>query len=321
MKLGSAIRRTGPAFSPNSDTGSHHQADRAGSRGIILGKFLPPHRGHEYLGHFAASFVDKLWIFVCSLPSDPIPGSLRVQWMGEMFPHARIVHIDEVNPAANRRQPGAHLIWSRAVREHLDGNPDYVFASEDYGWEFAKSLDSRFIPVDPSRDQFPISGTELRTHPFRHWHYLPDVVRPHFIREIMIEVPNTTPRQAEEIIRKAAMLLNTLYVPVYQHFYSDFIDSAAHPLDLSSQVKAQAALIAALKSQARCFLLRSSLEFHTLDPLSHPADLCIRLQFTGTPASASSTDPDSPVTELACSPDTAAHAIRDLALDRFKDWF
>ena len=149
---------------------------------------MPPHRGHEYLAQFAASFVDNLWIFVCSLPHEPIPGIQRFQWMQDLFPRAKIVHIHEVNPAANRNQEGAQQIWARAVLQHTRANPDYVFASEDYGWAFAQALGAQFIPVDPSRDQFPISGSELRLHPFRNWHFLPTAVRSYFVKEIVIKL-------------------------------------------------------------------------------------------------------------------------------------
>ncbi len=287
--------------------------------GVILGKFLPPHRGHEYLAHFAESFVDKLWIFVCSLPSDPIPGRLRAAWMQELFPAATIIHIEEVNSAANRQQVGAYRIWADAVMRHLPLKPDYVFASEDYGWDFAEALGARFIPVDPSRDQFPISGTELRSRPFRHWHYLPAVVRPHFVREIMIEVPGKRPELAEEIIQKAAILLNTLYIPIYLRFYQEFSTSTQHPLDQATQAKAQAALINALKSQARCFLFRSSCELDYSLAIDMRPDLLIKLDFgdRSLPNSTSSIE----TLTLVCTPETAAHAIRDMAIDRFKDWF
>jgi cytidyltransferase-like protein len=295
------------------------------STGVILGRFLPPHRGHEYLAHFAASFVDKLWIFVCSLPHDPIPGTLRATWMQDLFPAATIIHIEEVNPAANRSQPGAQAIWARAVREHLDAQPDFIFASEDYGWEFAAALGACFVPVDPSRDQFPISGTELRSKPFRHWHYLPAVVRPFFVREIMIDAPECQPEAAEEIIQRTAMLLNTLYVPVYSRFYQGFTQSARHPMSADAQGRAQAALTAALKGQARCFLLRSTME-GLEGSLPQAPDLVFRLDF-GHAATAGTAPMDwtgkagIETITLACSQHTAAHAIRDAAYDRFKDWF
>ena len=46
--------------------------------GMLLGKFLPPHLGHVYLGEFAGRFVDRLTIVVCSLAREPIAGALAI---------------------------------------------------------------------------------------------------------------------------------------------------------------------------------------------------------------------------------------------------
>ncbi|MFT6575209.1 MAG: cytidyltransferase-like protein, partial [Akkermansiaceae bacterium] len=37
--------------------------------GLLLGKFLPPHNGHLYLGNFARHFVKELTIVVGTLPT------------------------------------------------------------------------------------------------------------------------------------------------------------------------------------------------------------------------------------------------------------
>ena len=50
-------------------------------RGFLLGKFMPPHAGHVSLIEAARRLVDELTILVCSLPDDPIPGQVRLEWM------------------------------------------------------------------------------------------------------------------------------------------------------------------------------------------------------------------------------------------------
>ena len=54
-------------------------------RGFLLGKFMPPHAGHVSLIEAARRLVDELTILVCSLPDDPIPGQVRLEWMRAMF--------------------------------------------------------------------------------------------------------------------------------------------------------------------------------------------------------------------------------------------
>ena len=38
---------------------------------MVLGKFLPPHKGHQYLIDFAANFVEELTVVVGTLESSP----------------------------------------------------------------------------------------------------------------------------------------------------------------------------------------------------------------------------------------------------------
>lgn len=54
--------------------------------GLVLGKFMPPHKGHEMLISFAYQFVDKLHIIVDNVNDGAfgdnyIPGEQRVAWL------------------------------------------------------------------------------------------------------------------------------------------------------------------------------------------------------------------------------------------------
>ena len=62
------------------------------TRGMVLGKFLPPHLGHKYLIDFAAGLVDELTVLVCTRQRQPIPGHLRFQWMQRSFGGVRVIH-------------------------------------------------------------------------------------------------------------------------------------------------------------------------------------------------------------------------------------
>src|SRR5436305_10147371 len=68
------------------------------TRGLLLGKFMPPHRGHEYMIDFAAQLVDELTVLVCSIRSEPISGETRLDWMRRHFGGIRVVHCADENP-------------------------------------------------------------------------------------------------------------------------------------------------------------------------------------------------------------------------------
>lgn len=165
--------------------------EQAGS-GLVLGKFLPPHAGHQYLVRFAEHFCARLTILVCTLERDPIPGGLRYEWMREMFPRSHVVHITENLPQEPSEHPQFWEIWRRVALESSSEPIDYVFASEPYGLRLAEEVGGKFIPVDPSRQAVPVSGTAIRTDPLGNWRFLPECVRPYFVRRICLFGPEST---------------------------------------------------------------------------------------------------------------------------------
>ena len=63
--------------------------------GLVIGKFLPFHHGHQHLIETAARSVDELVVIVCSAAWHEIPAQLRAEWIAESFPSARVVVIDQ----------------------------------------------------------------------------------------------------------------------------------------------------------------------------------------------------------------------------------
>jgi HTH-type transcriptional repressor of NAD biosynthesis genes len=160
--------------------------------GLVLGKFLPPHKGHQYLIDFARNYVDELTVIVGTLRNESIAGSLRFQWMKESFPTVRLVHLTDENPQEPQEHPDFWKIWRNSIRKFITLGPDYVFASEKYGQRLAEELGSTYIPVDEQRELVPISGSQIRHAPLKHWEYLLPVVRPHFLKRICIFGPEST---------------------------------------------------------------------------------------------------------------------------------
>lgn len=156
------------------------------TRGFLLGKFLPPHRGHQYLIEFARAYVDRLTVLVCTIEQEPIPGRLRYQWMCEAFPGVDLVHHTDEIPQAPEEHPQFWDIWRESIRRHAPGRIDYVFASEDYGWRLAEELEARFVPVDIARRNLPVSGRAIRQDPMAHWDELLPPVRSYYLKRVCV---------------------------------------------------------------------------------------------------------------------------------------
>jgi NadR type nicotinamide-nucleotide adenylyltransferase len=185
--------------------------------GLIIGKFLPPHRGHAFLIESAQREVEHLTVLVCSLPGEPIPGERRVAWLREMFPDAEVLHHTEPNPSEPHEHPRFWELWTASIRRLVPTGPDLVFSSEDYGDELARRLGARHVLVDRERRAFPVSGRRIRQAPLAYWSYLPECVRPEFVRRVVVSGPESTGKTT--LAERLASHLDTTWVPEYARGY------------------------------------------------------------------------------------------------------
>ncbi|MCI0529484.1 MAG: AAA family ATPase, partial [Nitrospira sp.] len=220
--------------------------------GLIIGKFMPPHLGHQYLIDFARCFVEQLTVLVCSIKVEPIPGELRYGWVQEMFPDVKVLHVTDENPQEPQEHPDFWQIWHDSIRRALPTGPDYVFASEGYGWKLAEILDACYIPVDHARRLVPMSGTLVRKDPMANWTYLPPCVRPYFVRRVCIFGPESTGKST--LAQHLAAHYKTVYVSEYARDLLDFKDGRCDPEDIPLIARGQIASEEALARQANRLL-------------------------------------------------------------------
>jgi HTH-type transcriptional regulator, transcriptional repressor of NAD biosynthesis genes len=207
--------------------------------GVIIGRFMPPHNGHLYLIDFARHMVDTLYILVCTLSHEPIPGDLRYRWVRELAPTCKTIHITEEIPEARRGAAGATAIWAETVRKAVPDTVSRVFASEEYGWELAAELNADFVPVDPGRNNIPVSATTIRRDPYASWRYIPPTVRPYFVKHVaVVGSPETTNRLADQ--------LDTVVVHSYRSFWQ-----AAMGVDCTPAERAEETIRRGVLSTAR----------------------------------------------------------------------
>jgi HTH-type transcriptional repressor of NAD biosynthesis genes len=148
--------------------------------GLVVGKFYPPHLGHQHLITQAAGGCGELTVLVMAARGETLPLSDRVAWLrAACAGQARVtvtgivcdVPVDFGDPVIWTAQ----LAVIRAALER-DRRPavDVVFSSEDYGGELAARLGAGHVGVDPGRRPVPISGRQIRGDLAGHWNYLID---------------------------------------------------------------------------------------------------------------------------------------------------
>ena len=158
------------------------------AHGLVIGKFYPPHLGHEYLIRTAAAHCRTVTVGVLGSSVESIPMERRVAWLRDAFaalPHVRIVaELDDVPvDYASPTIWDAHVeVIHRAIARanHDDGKTpavDAVFTSEPYGEELARRFSAANVCLDQSRCLYPVSGTEVRADVCAHWLQLSPSVR------------------------------------------------------------------------------------------------------------------------------------------------
>jgi HTH-type transcriptional regulator, transcriptional repressor of NAD biosynthesis genes len=219
------------------------------SRGLVLGKFMPPHAGHVYLCELARRYVDELSIVVSTMETEPIPGELRHQWMRELFPFDRVVHLTDINPQDPSEHPEFWSIWKASLERVLPWRPDVVFASEAYGATLAKVLGARFVAV--GRDLVATSGTAIREDPAGEWHHIPRCARPYFVKRVSILGPESTGKTT--LARTLAREWGTVWVPEWARALLE--QRALEGLDWNEIVRGQIASEEALARDANRVLV------------------------------------------------------------------
>lgn len=182
-------------------------------RGLVIGKFLPPHTGHVALIKFALRQCDELIVSVSEAKTDAIPVETRVNWIKQIFRDQSRVKIFAIednfdNPtlALNERT----RIWADVMRKTYP-SIDVVFSSEAYGEPFAKNLGAKHSSFDPDRKQFPVAASRILKSPFRNWEFIPEVVRPYFVKKICFYGAESTGKSV--MTKTMAEKYHTSFVP------------------------------------------------------------------------------------------------------------
>jgi NadR type nicotinamide-nucleotide adenylyltransferase len=185
------------------------------TRGLVIGKFYPPHRGHKYLIDAGQAQVDELAVIVCGRPEQVPGGELRAAWLQEIHPDARVLLVDDNDDL----DPDDSRAWAEYSVQCLGFVPDVVFTSEDYGEPFAHFLGCRHVLVDRARRAMPISGTQVRADPLGSWEFLEPPVRGYYAKRICLVGAESTGKTT--LARRLADHYGTVWVPEFGREYSE----------------------------------------------------------------------------------------------------
>lgn len=182
--------------------------------GLVIGKFMPMTKGHIGLIEFGVKNCDKLIVAVCSLKSEPIDGDLRFNWVKKHFYNnskVEVVHItNEDLPNSSESSRYISKIWAEYLQS-LYPEVNIIFASEKYGEYVAEYMNAEYMIFDVERKTIPISATKVRENPFKYWDYIPEVVKPFYVKKVCIYGPDSCGKST--LTMDLAKYYKTAFVP------------------------------------------------------------------------------------------------------------
>ena len=177
--------------------------------GVIVGKFLPFHKGHEYLIREAKARCDRLFVFVGSRADDPWPAEDRALWIEKTISNPNMHVLITPDNLPNEPEP-----WAERVAERLPSiKMDYAFTSEDYGDAWAEAMGCEHVCIDIERRTFPMSGTQVRSDLFNNLDLLPTATKVAVIPRIVTVGAEST--GTTTLAKDLAEHYETAWVPEY----------------------------------------------------------------------------------------------------------
>jgi NadR type nicotinamide-nucleotide adenylyltransferase len=184
---------------------------------LIVGKFAPPHRGHQLLIEAALAQADQVTVLCYAVPDfTAMRSECRAQWLRDLYPR-----IDVFTPTDAPHDDAGDAVQRKFVREwlaHHQMEIDAVFTSESYGDALARELGAQVVhrEVDRSRREIAISGRAIRgdVHAHRQWLH-PSVYR-HFVRRVVFVGAESTGKST--LTSALAQRYDTSFVPEIGRF-------------------------------------------------------------------------------------------------------
>lgn len=188
------------------------------STALVLGKFAPLHRGHQFLIESALAENDRVLVMIYHAPDvTEVPLPVRAGWIRTLYPQIEIIEAWD-GPLQVSNAPAIRRQHERYILARLGGRRiDAFYSSEFYGEHVSRALGAVDRRIDPDRARVPISATAIRAAPYRHRAFLePLVYRDLITRVVFLGAPSTGKSTLAEALAKR---YQTCWMPEYGREY------------------------------------------------------------------------------------------------------
>ena len=166
-----------------------------GKKALVIGKFMPFHKGHKELIEFASIHATCVKILVLGNADEPIDIKQRVQWiedsfdldysLGSEFIVKPITYDPSKLNSSSVSDVKSSEEWCEFLKDELE-DIDVIIGSEIYVKYMAEYSKKEYLLFDLTRTKIPISATQIKENPLKYWDYLTPAVKRSYAHHICI---------------------------------------------------------------------------------------------------------------------------------------
>ena len=164
------------------------------NRALIIGKFMPLHRGHMKMIEHAAEIARLVDVVVLGWKGEPISMIQRYNWVSDTYVDVSYIHPillgydpNELN-SSSESDLQSSIEWAEYLKTNLYGFDKYdvIVGSEKYVQYMGEYLGIDYDIFDEERKTVSISATAIKSDIINNWDYLAPAVKRTYAKHICI---------------------------------------------------------------------------------------------------------------------------------------